>query len=134
MIKIYLAGCKGDWRETVHLELCDRAVLFDPFRDSRQGVIGEFTADDLEAVKNCDLVIFYHAYHVFDGSALECGYAHALGKPIVYVCKEPRASSMICAVSAAVFTDLLAALEWTRSHYLRVDPESRTVKMPAGGN
>lgn len=110
---IYLAGCKGDWRDRAAERWAGREDIFpiDPFMEN-QACIAEFTTNDLEDITRSDLVLAYHGYHVFDGLALECGYAYALNIPIVYVCRQPRISSMIAGVSEAVFTDLEAALDY----------------------
>ena len=110
---IYLAGCKGDWRDHATARWAERKDVFpiDPFKEN-QLCISEFTQNDLEDVARSSIVLAYHGYHVFDGLALECGYAYALGIPIIYVCTQPRVSSMIAGVSKAVFTDLEAALDY----------------------
>lgn len=112
-VVIYLAGCKGDWRELAEKRWAKREDVFpiDPFKED-QSCISEFTQSDLEDLARSDFVLAYHAYHVFDGLALECGFAHALNIPIVYVCAQPRVSSMIAGVSKAVFTELEPALEY----------------------
>lgn len=110
---IYLAGCKGDWRGRVEERWAGREDIFpiDPFKEG-QACIFEFTQDDLEDVSRSNYLLAFHGYHVFDGLAVECGYAYALNIPIVYVCTQPRISSMIAGISKAVFTELEPALDY----------------------
>jgi nucleoside 2-deoxyribosyltransferase len=117
---IYLAGCKGPWRDELYRRWHTKGLahVLDPFTDSRQNAIADFTTDDLLAIKRATLILAFHGYHVFDGLAVECGYAYALDKPIIYVCEEPRASSMICGLAKAVFTQLEAALTFIEERYL----------------
>lgn len=124
---IYLAGCLGDWREGVigRWDAClpPVATVIDPFEESNQQSLANFVIDDLELVRTCDLLLAYHAYHVFDGLAAECGYAYAKGIPIVYVCRQPRVSSFIAGMSKAVFTKLTPALEYIEKKYLNQKPQ-----------
>lgn len=110
---VYLAGGTSNWRDRVKERWADTSVvLLDPFIDSDQRTLAAFTLDDLALIERSRCVLAYHDYHVFDGLALECGYAAALDRMVVYVCRQPRVSSMIAAVSKAVFTELDPALEF----------------------
>jgi nucleoside 2-deoxyribosyltransferase len=58
----------------------------------------EYTAWDLHAIRKCDLVLAYLEESNPGGPnvALELGYAHALGKPIILVNeKKSRITSML---------------------------------------
>ena len=119
--KIYLAGGKGDWRKTVAQALLPRpkgVELIDPFTQSNQNSISDFTHDDLLHVRECDGIFAYIDYHVYTGSALEFGYAYALGKPIIYVCALPRIDSMMVGVAKAAFTDLDAGIQFMKERWL----------------
>lgn len=106
---IYLAGGKGLWRDPLasrwHMH-----DLIDPFKDSRQGSLYQFTNDDLAHVDRADFVFAFVDYPSYTGTALEFGYAHALGKPIYYATSLPRVDSMMAAVASYVFTSLDAAV------------------------
>lgn len=117
--RIYLAGgLDSDWRNALRERWKGRAILIDPFKDSVQDSVYRFTYDDLQHIREADIVFGNCAYHVFDGMALEFGFAHALNKVIVLVCSLPRVPSMMAAVSKAVFTDLEAAVEFVEKKYL----------------
>lgn len=118
--RIYLAGDKSDWRDDLYRRWhCNnKARTVDPFTDCRQGALYLFTHDDLEAIRACDLVFGYCTYERFDGMALEFGFAHALGKPIIFATEHKRVPSMMAAVSQAVFTDFWTAVEFVEERYL----------------
>lgn len=117
---VYLAGgLNSDWR----VQLADRwlsrnVACYDPMTESRQDAIYEFTNDDLAALRDSDLLFGHCTYHHYTGMALEFGFAHGLGIPIVYVCTQSRIDSMMVAVSKAAFTDLAAAVEYTEKRLL----------------
>lgn len=118
-VRIYLAGGKSDWRDKLSKKWEKLGVeCIDPFKDSRQNAIAEFTLDDLEAVKGADLVFAYCDYHVYNGMSLEFGYAYALGIPIIYTTSLPRIDSMMVGVAKAAFTDLDAAIKFVEERYL----------------
>jgi len=117
--KVYLAGgLDSGWREVLANRWDGKAICIDPFKDSSQGAIYEFTHDDLKAIRESDVVFGVCSYPKFDGMALEFGYAHALGIPIIYATNLPRVSSMMAAVSKAVFTDYMEAVEFIEKRYL----------------
>jgi len=117
--RIYLAGGKdSEWKKTLQDRWGSRALLIDPFKDSVQGSLYLFTYDDLQHIRESDILLGYQTYHRFDGMALEWGFAHALGKVLIYVPQLPRVSSMMAAISTAVFTDLDAAAAFIEERYL----------------
>jgi len=117
--RIYLAGgLDSGWREALAERWYHKAICIDPFKDSRQGAIYEFTGDDLACIDQCDILLGFCAWPQFDGMALEFGYAHKGGKTIIYVATLPRVSSMMAAVSKAVFTDLDEAVKFIEVRYL----------------
>jgi nucleoside 2-deoxyribosyltransferase len=116
-VNVYLAGgISRGWRDELK-ERWSSHELVDPFRDLPQGTVAEFTRGDLQAVRECDLVFGVHDYHVYGGLALEFGFAHALLKPIIYVCLQPRVDSMMAGVSTAVFTEVEAATAWAERKF-----------------
>lgn len=120
MFRVYLAGgLDSDWRKSLSRRWKRRGVeTYDPMTESRQGAIYEFTQDDLAAIAGCDLLFGYCTYHRYTGMALEFGFAHARGIPIVYVNTQPRIDSMMVAVSAAAFTDLDEAIAYCEHRLL----------------
>lgn len=114
---VYLAGgFKTAWQDrvverlsTLGFTCCDPRVhgLDDP---------KEYTAWDLEGVKRSDMVMAYldNGNPYGANMALECGYAHALGKPVVFVSeKEPRGWSMLHALAVADEASLDDAIDRT---------------------
>jgi len=117
--KIYLAGgLDSRWRDALRERWAGRAIIIDPFKDSMQGSLYLFTYDDLQHIRESDIVFGHCAYHCFDGMALEFGFAHALDKVIIFACSLPRVSSMMAAVSKAVFTDWEAAADFIEERFL----------------
>lgn len=117
--KVYLAGgLSSVWRDILRKQWAGRAVVIDPFKDSRQGAIYLFTHDDLQHIREADIVLGYCAWPRFDGLAAEFGFAHALEKVIVLATNQPRVPSMMAAMSKAVFTDIEAAAEFIEERYL----------------
>jgi len=119
-VRVYLGGCKGNWREKFIEENPD-CLCYDPFRHSPQGALMIFTKADLDAIKDSDVVVFYIAYHIYTGACLEAGYAHALGKPIVLIFTlKGYIDPLLLGVSRKVFTDLDLAIEWFKeSTYIK---------------
>ena len=116
--KIYLAGGRNShWRTQVQQVWKDKAEGIDPFTLA-QGAVHLFTHGDLEAVRECDILFGYNDYSKYTGMALEFGYAHALGKPIIYVPALPRVDSMMAGVSTAIFTEVLSAAEFVLERFL----------------
>ena len=123
---IYLAGgYRDEWRDYLVDTLKGNVRFINPFRDSRQGALAEFTLDDLAHIDNSHLMIAFSDYPQQDGLMLEFGYAYARKVPIVYCVQQPRVASMAAGVSRAVFTDLEELALWVQRRILDVDPRAR---------
>jgi nucleoside 2-deoxyribosyltransferase len=86
-MKIYLAGdMKSGWQDRFAAMLPARLELIDP-RSHGLSDPAAYTAWDLEGVRRADTVVAYMGPHNPSGFGLsiEAGYAHALGKPIIFV-------------------------------------------------
>lgn len=83
--KIYLGGSKGEWRKTLTDKFGDIFKFYNPFTDSSNNGIYAFTTDNLTAIDDCDVVLFYINYHRYGGGCVEAGYARAKGKPILLI-------------------------------------------------
>lgn len=125
MKKVYLAGGKSQaWRKRVNRKWRGLAITFDPFTDSRQGAVYQFTNDDLNAIRSSDVVFAVVDYHVYTGLAAEVGFAHALGIPVILVWDVTseytpgRVETFITACSAALFVDVDEAADFTKRRYL----------------
>lgn len=118
-MQVYLAGGKGDWRTPLIQRWSQRGVkCYDPFTHSRQDAVYQFTNDDLAAIAESGLIFGNCNYHRYTGMALEFGYAHALGIPIIFVLGQDRIDPMMSAVAVATFIDFDAAVEFTEERYL----------------
>lgn len=125
---VYAAGgFDSAWRRELQQRWADRGVhIIDPFVESRQASLAEFTLDDLSHVDRASLVFVYTDYERYTGTALEVGYAYAKGIPIVFATTLGRVDSMMAACARAVFTDLNAAAEYAERNFL--PPPSRTLR------
>jgi len=106
-LKVYLAGgFRSGWQDQVMAARpsCD-------YLDPRSHSIKDptlYTDWDLRAIQSCDYVVAFlengnpGGYNL----ALEVGYAHALGKPIVLINEKTRYTSMLNEVADAVFDNL----------------------------
>lgn len=105
---IYLAGGTSPWREQVRQLTADYDVsLIDPFEDSEQRACMEFVAQDLEYVRQSDVVLAYHDYDPVYGLVMEATHAFNHHVPVYYVLSEVRRPIIVvCAISRAIFTDL----------------------------
>lgn len=99
-MKIYLAGgFRGTiagvkWQEYVKKKLPYIHISFlDPSTHPEMAAPSHYTAWDLIAVRNCDVVLAYMEVENPAGWALamEIGYAHALGKPVLLVDEKSKA-------------------------------------------
>ena len=85
-MKIYLAGgMYTNWREVIKLEL-GSSCFFDPI-ESGFSIPEYYTAYDLLAIRNCDILVGYLEKDNPSGIGLsaEIGYAKALNKLIILV-------------------------------------------------
>lgn len=116
-MRVYLGGSKGNWRAKFKRRF-PNWECYDPFKESRQGCLAEFTLDDLEAIRKSKLVFFLINYRTHTGSCIEAGYAYASHKPIVTVwLLEGRIEPMFCGISLRLFTDFKKALDWVSYNY-----------------
>jgi len=113
-MKVYLGGAKGTWREKIK-DNFPNWNIYDPFIDSRQQAITEYTLDDLDAIRNCDLVLFYINYEKCYGICVEGGFAYALEIPIISVFDfKGKLPELLLGISEYVFTDLNSAIDFMK--------------------
>jgi len=116
-MKVYLGGSMGNWRKKFRKKF-PQWDYYDPFKDSNQSCLAGFTVDDLNAIDDCDLVIFYIDYPDHRGSCVEAGYAFAKGKKIITIwLHKGMAPSMLFGVSRRIFTDFEEAIKWMEKRY-----------------
>lgn len=117
-MKVYLGGSLGDWRKKV--KKIRGVEVYDPFKDSCQLSLYQFTGEDLKGIAQSDVAFFYINYHCYTGSCVEAGYAHALGKEVILVFEyKGHVDAMLLGVCRKVFTDLDTALEWFKGYVER---------------
>ena len=134
-MKIYLAGGIGsDWQDKV-IETASNNEYLDPRRhyDTDEKV---YTQLDLAEIKKADIIFAYLEANNPAGHnlAFELGFAHALGKQIIFVNENKRFEKyigMLKAVSCGHFDRFDDALDWfinntqkhIRSSYMKVENE-----------
>jgi nucleoside 2-deoxyribosyltransferase len=85
--RVYTAGdMKSGWQDKLRAELPASVELLDP-RSHGLKTPAAYTAWDLGAIEQADAVVAFMGPHNPSGYGLmlECGFAHALRKPIVFV-------------------------------------------------
>lgn len=118
---IYLAGgFRSGWQAKVMTEVPGYEYL-DPSQHDIQDA-AKYTRWDLDAVRMCDIVLAYMEPTNPGGYslALEIGFAHALGKTVLFVdeIKDPsvrRYFDMVRQCSDHVFATLTQAIEYLRT-------------------
>lgn len=99
-MKIYLASPFFTEKEIIPLEKTEKILRsrgFDVFspreHEARSGALvgspewsREIFEMDKEAIHDCDcLLMLFHGLYSDSGTAWECGYAYAIGKPVIVV-------------------------------------------------
>ena len=111
-MRVYLAGrVDSDWRDWLHLSkaitvLRPLPVLVDA---------DQYTAADLYLIRSSAVVLAYMAEDNPSGIglALEVGYAHALGKLVLFVDgTDDKRFGIVCSVADVVFDSLDEAVEY----------------------
>jgi len=108
-MKVYLAGGFTDWRDTVKAQ-AEGHDYIDPSQHGLEHDASQYTLWDLLMIRSCDLVFCYFTLDNPSGLglSLECGYAHALGIPIVLVDERPDNSrhGMLRSIASICVTSL----------------------------
>ena len=121
---IYLAGgFATDWQDQVKdaLKHNESIEFFDP-REHKLHDPRDYTEQDLKAIRECDMVFAYLESSSPGGMnlAFEIGYAHALGKPVVFVNeKRPRYAEMLHVVCTSPTSFDAALVDLPRMKELR---------------
>lgn len=85
-IAVYLAGgFRSGWQDLV-IRDAPNLNYFDP-RENNTNIDEEYTLWDLEAIRKCDIILVYleDSNPSCYGACLELGFAHALGKRIIFI-------------------------------------------------
>lgn len=84
---IYVAGdMNSGWQDDLRAVLSDEIGILDPRSHGLDAPV-DYTAWDLRAIRDSVAVIALMGPHNPSGYglSLECGYAHALGRPIIFI-------------------------------------------------
>lgn len=118
MLTVYLAGgYDSTWRQRLADELRPEIHGINPFANDQES-IDQFVSQDLESIRESQLVIAYHpgGYRSY-GMAAEIGYARACGIPVFFVDETPRPCGFLVGCSKRLFTSLDALIEWWNHGY-----------------
>jgi nucleoside 2-deoxyribosyltransferase len=113
-MNIYLAGgFYSGWQDKVK-ELAPQHTYFNPAKDADQRFAYRWTTQEIEAVKNCDIVFAYFEKDNPSGLGLakEIGWATILNKPVIYIDEHPRLNAFLCACSQRVYSDFMEAVKY----------------------
>lgn len=115
-MKIYLAGPLTNWRENVIDELKEYYEIYNPITDSRQQYQAQYSYDDLEATKKCNIIL---AYQPKDREpclalAIEATMGLNSGAIIIYVDERSSPDPIFIGISKRFFSDLNSAVNFLK--------------------
>ena len=116
-MKIYLAGgFYSGWQDKV-MAYAPKHIYFDPRNDADQRFAYRCLAQDLEGMKNCDIVFAYYELTNPSGLGLakEMGWATLLDKPVIYIDEHDRLNEFLCACSKRVYHSIDEAMKYLAS-------------------
>ena len=116
-MKIYLAGgFHSGWQDRVKQD-APQHEYFDPAKDADQRFAYRWTAQEIEAVKWCDMVFAYFEATNPSGRGLakEMGWATILDKPVIYIDEHERLDAFLCACSQRIYSKLEPAIKYLAS-------------------
>lgn len=122
-MKVYLAGgFYTKWQEKVK-KAASSHEYFDPMVDADQRYPFMFTGQDLEGVKQSDIVFAYFERTNPSGLGLakEVAWGVAFGKTIIFIDEHDRISSMLAACAKRTYTKLEPAIEYLKKLEGRAD-------------
>jgi len=115
-MKIYLAGPLSNWRENVIKELKEFYDIYNPITDSRQQYQAQYSHDDLEATKNCGIILAYQPKdrELCLALAIEATMGLCNGAIIIYVDERPNPDPIFIGISKRFFSDLNSAINFLK--------------------
>ena len=107
-MKVYLAGPLTNWREKIISGLKEVFDFCNPIKDSRQKCQAEYVPDDLQAVKNCNIIL---AFQPKDRApclamAVEATIGFCNGKIVIYVDERGSPDPIMIGISKRPFSNL----------------------------
>jgi len=115
-MKIYLAGPLTNWREEVIEELKQFYEIYNPITDSRQQYQAQYSHDDLEATKNCDVILAYQPKNkeLCLALAIEATMGLCNGAIVIYVDERSNPDPIFIGISKRFFSDLSLAIDFLK--------------------
>ena len=115
-MKIFLAGPLSDWRNKVIEELKEFYEIYNPITDSRQQYQAQYSYDDLEATKKCDVILAYQPKNKETclALAIEATMGLCNGAIIIYVDERGSPDPIFIGISKRFFSDLNSAMEFLK--------------------
>jgi len=115
-MKIFLAGPLTDWREKVIDELKEFYEIYNPVTDSRQQYQSQYSHDDLESTKNCEVILAYQpkSSEACLALAIEATMGLCNGAIIIYVDERPNPDPIFIGISKRFFSDLSSAINFLK--------------------
>ena len=113
-LRIYLAGPLSGWREKATKSLDDAFDVYDPVKKSRQRCQAEYAPDDLEATKNCQVILAYQPKNKDPclALAIEATFGFCNGAIVVYVDERGAPDPIFIGISKRFFSNLDNALSF----------------------
>lgn len=115
-VDTYIAGGRSvidgrNWRTWLEERLPINGI--DPWRDVGQNALYQFVGGDLDAVKNCKLVLAgYFGGYASHGMAAELGYAVAVGTSIFYIDESEAPDLFLVGLAKRFFPSLERCATW----------------------
>lgn len=115
-MKIYLAGPLTNWRDEVIKKLKEDYEIYNPITDSRQKCQAQYSHDDLEATKNCDIILAYQPKdkELCLALAIEATMGICNGAIVVYVDERPAPDPIFIGISKRFFSELDSAINFLK--------------------
>ena len=112
-MKIYLAGGFHSGWQNVIKERVSTHEYYDSSKDADQRFAYRWTAQEIEAMKSCDLVFAYFEVDNPSGLGLakEIGWATILDIPVWFIDEHDRINAFLCACSQRVYASFNKAID-----------------------
>ena len=116
-MKIYLAGgFNSDWQERV-IKGAPQHDYYNPKTDADQTAAYLWTTQEIEALKESDLMVAFFEKDNPSGLGLakEMGWATILKIPVIYIDEHDRLNEFLCACSKRIYAKLEPVIEYLRT-------------------
>ena len=115
-LRLYLAGPISGWRDNTSKSLKDYFEVYDPIKKSRQRCQAEYAPDDLEAVKECDVILAFQpkSKEPCLALAIEATMGFCNGAIVIYIDERGAPDPIFIAISKRFFSDLNSAIDFLK--------------------